>query len=83
MSEQQPLATPGGPQAKDEEFWRHFLEEVNVAARLASLAETGEALISADAAAASDLDPALARQTLDLKGKSLGTEVVSVRISRG
>ena len=43
-------------------------DNVNVAARLASLAETGEALISADAAAASNLDPALERRTLDLKG---------------
>ena len=56
-------------------------DNVNVAARLASLAQTGEALISADAAAASNLDPGLERRTLDLKGKSLGTEVVSVRIS--
>ena len=58
-------------------------DSVNVAARLASAAEAGEVLVSADAAAASDLDPALARQTLDLKGKSLGTEVVSVRIAPG
>ena len=55
-------------------------DTVNVAARLASLAQAGEVLVSADAAAASDLDPALKRQTLDLKGKELGTEVVSVRI---
>ena len=56
-------------------------DNVNVAARLGAAAEAGEILISADAAAASDLDPALARHTLDLKGKSLGTEVVSVRVT--
>jgi adenylate cyclase len=55
-------------------------DAVNVAARLASLAEAGEALVSADAAAASDLDPTLERRTLELKGKELATEVVSVRI---
>ena len=56
-------------------------DTVNIAARLASYAGAGEVLVSADAAAASDLDPALPRQTLDLKGKSSGTEVVSVRIA--
>jgi adenylate cyclase len=56
-------------------------DAVNVAARLASLAEAGEVLVSADAAADSDLDPSLVRRTLELKGKELGTEVVSVRIA--
>ena len=55
-------------------------DAVNIAARLASLAQAGEVLVSTDAAAASDLDPSLERRTLELKGKSLGTEVVSVRI---
>ena len=58
-------------------------DSVNVAARLASHAQAGEALISIEAAAASDLDPSLERRTLDLKGKSLGTEVVSLRIGPG
>jgi len=56
-------------------------DAVNVAARLASLAEAGEVLVSADAAADSDLDPSLERRMLELKGKELATEVVSVRIS--
>lgn len=56
-------------------------DSVNIAARLASLADAGELLISTDAAAAADLDPALERRTLELKGKSLGTDVVSVRVS--
>ncbi len=56
-------------------------DTVNVAARLAAKAETGEVLVSAEAAAASDLDQDLERLTLDLKGKSVGTEVVSIRIA--
>jgi adenylate cyclase len=56
-------------------------DNVNGAARLASLAEAGEVLVSTDAAVASDLDPSLERRTLELKSKSLGTEVVSVRIA--
>lgn len=55
-------------------------DAVNIAARLAASAKAGEVLVSADAAAAADLDPGLPRQTLDLKGKSAGTEVVSLRI---
>jgi adenylate cyclase len=55
-------------------------DSVNVAARLAAAAATGEVIVSADAAAAADLDPSLERRSLDLKGKELPTEVVSVRI---
>ena len=58
-------------------------DNVNIAARLASLAQAGEVLVSADAAAASDLDPALERRPLELKGKGAPTEVVSVRIGPG
>jgi adenylate cyclase len=56
-------------------------DNVNIAARLASQAEAGEVLVSADAAARSDLDPALERRTLELKGKALATDVVSVRVA--
>jgi adenylate cyclase len=57
-------------------------DNVNVAARLAAAAEPGEMLVSTEAAARSDLDLAtLERRTLDLKGKSSGTEVVSVRVA--
>jgi class 3 adenylate cyclase len=55
-------------------------DNVNVAARLAAAATTGEVIVSADAAAAADLDPSLERRSLDLKGKELATEVVSIRI---
>ena len=55
-------------------------DAVNIAARLASLAETGEVLVSAAAAVDADLDSGLERRTLELKGKELATEVVSVRI---
>jgi adenylate cyclase len=56
-------------------------DAVNVAARLASLAQAGEVLVSTDAAAGSDLDAALLpHRTLELKGKEQATEVVSVRI---
>jgi adenylate cyclase len=55
-------------------------DTVNIAARLASVAGPGEILVSADAAAASNLDPGLERRSLALKGKELATEVVSVRV---
>lgn len=56
-------------------------DAVNVAARLASLAEAGEVLVSTDAAAGSDLDiAALQRRSLELRGKEHATEVVSVRV---
>ena len=58
-------------------------DTVNVAARLASVATAGEVLVSAHAAAESDLPPGLEHRMLELKGKELATEVVSVRISPG
>jgi len=56
-------------------------DSVNVAARLASAAGAGEALISKTAAAVSDLDPSLERRSLELKGKQDPFEVVTVRIT--
>ncbi|HEX5823279.1 MAG TPA: adenylate/guanylate cyclase domain-containing protein [Candidatus Limnocylindrales bacterium] len=56
-------------------------DAVNVAARLASNAAAGEILVTSDAAAAAGLDPALVRRSLDLKGKSVATEVVSLTVS--
>ena len=56
-------------------------DAVNVAARLAAAAEAGEILVSADAAAASDLDPTLERHALELKGKELPTDVVSIKVT--
>ena len=56
-------------------------DTVNVAARLASHASAGEALVSVEAAARSDLPPGLPRLTLELKGKAGVTEVVSVRVA--
>ena len=52
----------------------------NTTARLASLAVTGEILVTADAASAADLDPALPRRNLELKGKENVTEVVSLTV---
>lgn len=54
---------------------------VNVAARLASHARQGEAVISADAAAAAGLDSTLERTSLDLKGKGAATDVVRLRVT--
>jgi adenylate cyclase len=58
-------------------------DSVNVAARVASAAGPGELLVTAEAAAASDLDPGLERRSLELKGKARATEVVSVRVAAG
>jgi adenylate cyclase len=54
-------------------------DTVNTTARLASAAAAGEILVTVDAARAAGLDPALPRRCLDLKGKQLPTEVVSIQ----
>jgi adenylate cyclase len=56
-------------------------DAVNVTARLASRAAAGEILVTTEAAAAAGLDPTLERHNLELKGKSLATEVVSLTVS--
>ena len=53
---------------------------VNTTARLAAAAGPGEILVSAAAANAAGLDGALARRSLELKGKEHPTEVVTVRV---
>jgi adenylate cyclase len=58
-------------------------DAVNTTARLAAQAVAGEILVSTDAAAAADLDPALERRSLELKGKELPTDVVSLRVEPG
>lgn len=55
-------------------------DTVNIAARLGSTAKAGELLVTAEAAAAAGLDPTLERRTLDLKGKSISTEVVTMTV---
>jgi adenylate cyclase len=55
-------------------------DTVNVAARLGSAARAGEVLLTVEAAVAASLDPALERRTLDLKGKSTPTDVVSLTV---
>lgn len=57
-------------------------DAVNTAARITAQAATGEILVSTDAAAAAGLDPALERRSLELKGKELATEVVTLRVDR-
>jgi adenylate cyclase len=56
-------------------------DAVNTAARLASVAATGEILVSAEAAKAAELDPDLPQRSLELKGKETVVEVVSLRVA--
>ena len=53
---------------------------VNTTARLASAAESGEVLVSVEAARAAGLDSSLEHRSLALKGKEAPTDVVSVRV---
>jgi adenylate cyclase len=55
-------------------------DAVNTTARLASAAVAGEVLVTVDAAAAAGLDPSLERRTLELKGKHVATEVISLKV---
>ena len=54
-------------------------DTVNTTARLASVARTGEILVSATAAASASLDASLERRSLYLKGKGAPTDAVVVR----
>jgi adenylate cyclase len=56
-------------------------DRVNITARLASVAKAGEVLVTAEAAEAAGLDPALVRTRLELKGKSEVTDVVTLRVA--
>jgi adenylate cyclase len=56
-------------------------DTVNVAARLAATADRGEVLVTAAAATAAGLDPALDRRRLELKGKQELTEVVALHVA--
>lgn len=53
-------------------------DAVNVAARLASLAQAGEVLVSTDAAASAGLDPSIPRRSVDLRGRSEPIDVVTL-----
>jgi adenylate cyclase len=53
---------------------------VNTAARIASVATVGEILVTEEAAKAASLDPSLERTSLNLKGKTLETNVVTLRV---
>jgi adenylate cyclase len=55
-------------------------DNVNIAARLAAAAHAGEVLVTVETATAAGLDPGLERRSLELKGKSAPTEVVSLTV---
>jgi class 3 adenylate cyclase len=84
------MASNQQPDPTDPAFWHEYLarveltalgDAVNVTARLAFPAAAGEILVTTDAAAAAGLDPPLERPSLELKGKSLATEVISLTVS--
>jgi adenylate cyclase len=55
-------------------------DNVNIAARLGGAARAGELLVTVEAAKAAGLDSGLERRSLELKGKSTPTEVVSLTV---
>jgi adenylate cyclase len=55
-------------------------DAMNTTARLASVAEAGEVLVTRATATAAGLDPTLVSRLVELKGKQLMTEVVSLRV---
>ncbi len=55
-------------------------DTVNIAARLGSAASAGEVLMTTETAQAAGVDPGLPTRSLDLKGKSAPTSVVSLTI---
>jgi adenylate cyclase len=55
-------------------------DNVNIAARLGGAARAGEVLVTVEAAQAAGLDAGLERRSLELKGKSTPTEVVSLTV---
>jgi adenylate cyclase len=55
-------------------------DTVNTTARLASAAKAGEILVTIEAARAAGLDPTLDHRSLDLKGKTVATEVVLLKV---
>ena len=56
-------------------------DAMNTTARLASVAAAGEILVTTSAAAAAGLDATLESRHVELKGKQLSTEVVSLRVA--
>jgi adenylate cyclase len=58
-------------------------DTVNTTARLASAADAGELLVTADAARAAGIGAGLERRALELKGKEAPTDVVSIRVAPG
>jgi adenylate cyclase len=54
---------------------------VNTAARVASVATVGQILVTEEAATAAGLDSTLERTSLTLKGKTLATDVVTLRVA--
>ena len=55
-------------------------DNVNIAARLGGLARAGEVLVTAEAAVAAGLEADLERRSVELKGKSTSTDVVSLTV---